>query len=337
MDTSGVFRVDGMVAVVTGGGSGIGLTMARALAGAGAEKVYILGRRREVLEEAAAAAAADAAPHTGTHHPAGVLVPLVCDVTSKASLRAAADAVAADAGRVNLLIANSGVAGPEARWAPDLSAAELRRRLFDDVSMDEFTQTQHVNVTGAYFTLLAFLELLDAGNRHALLPRQQQQEAGEGGGDGGSSSTSGAPSRFGAPLAGGAADVPAVQSQVLFTSSISAFSRAHLSAPAYAASKAALVHLAKHAATNMARLGIRANALAPGIFPSDMTRDGMIGARDPSREAPDETRFIPARRFGGDEEMAGTVLYLASRAGAFCNGLVMLIDGGKLCTIPSEY
>jgi NAD(P)-dependent dehydrogenase (short-subunit alcohol dehydrogenase family) len=48
-------------------------------------------------------------------------------------------------------------------------------------------------------------------------------------------------------------------------------------------------------------------------------------------------RFIPARRFGGDEEMAGTILYLASRAGAYCNGLVMMVDGGRLSVMRSSY
>jgi len=44
--------------------------------------------------------------------------------------------------------------------------------------------------------------------------------------------------------------------------------------------------------------------------------DGHVSARDPSTEQPSEPLFIPARRFGGEEEMAGTLLYLASRAGA---------------------
>jgi len=49
----GLFNVNGLVAVITGGGTGIGLTMAKALADNGAERVYIVGRRQEVLEEAA--------------------------------------------------------------------------------------------------------------------------------------------------------------------------------------------------------------------------------------------------------------------------------------------
>ncbi|KAI8949569.1 short chain dehydrogenase [Xylaria longipes] len=275
MDTPSIFRVDGMVAVITGGGTGIGFHMAKALATSGAKKVYILGRRKEVLDEAAKA-------HESLH-------PVVCDVGSKESLQAAVDIVKKDVGYVNLVIANSGITGPVARYHPDLSISELRQRLFEDVSMDDFTQTMHINVTGAYFTMLAFLELLDAGNKNALK------------------------GRFGAPLEG--RDVPAIQSQVLFISSIAAYSRVWVSAPSYAASKSALAHLTKHASTNLAPYSIRVNAMAPGLFPSEIAA-GLTQGRDPSKESPSEILFIPARRFGGEEEMAGTALYLASRAGA---------------------
>lgn len=206
---------------------GIGLHMAKALANAGARRVYILSKRQAVLEEAAK-----------THES---LRPLVCDVGSKASLQAAVDAIAAEVGHVNLVVANAGVVGPAARFQEGASVAEVRRQLFDDVSMDEFTHAFHVNVTGAYFTMLAFLELLDAGNKAAL----------QGG--------------FGEPLGGkGEGDVPSIQSQVIFTSSIAAYSRARLSAPAYSGSKSAIAHLAKHASSNLAPYGIRVNALAPG-------------------------------------------------------------------------
>lgn len=45
--------------------------------------------------------------------------------------------------------------------------------------------------------------------------------------------------------------------------------------------------------------------------------------------------FIPLKRLGDEQDMAGTFLYLASRAGAYCNGTIILLDGGRLGTFPS--
>jgi NAD(P)-dependent dehydrogenase (short-subunit alcohol dehydrogenase family) len=72
------------------------------------------------------------------------------------------------------------------------------------------------------------------------------------------------------------------------------------------------------------------------VFPTELAK-GLIGDRDPGKEAADDPRFIPARRFGGDEEMAGTLLYLASRAGSFCNGMVLMMDGGRSSVMLSSY
>lgn len=200
--------------------------MTRALVANGAAKVYILGRRLEPLQDAA-------------KEKPSVIIPIQCDVTSKESLQKTVDQITSETGFVNLAIANSGVLGPLNRWEPQLSLAEARKKMFDDLSMEDMTHTLHVNTTAAFFTMTAFLELLDAGNKNAL----------KGG--------------FGKPITPGS-DVPSVQSQVIFTSSVGAFSRHAASTPAYSGSKAALAHLTKHSAANLAKYGIRVNALAPG-------------------------------------------------------------------------
>lgn len=204
--------------------------MAKALVSGGASTVFILGRRKDVLD----CAAAEDSSH---------IIPIVCDITSKESLQAAVDTITKQSGHVNLLVANAGILGPTGRFDGALSISDLRRSLFEDVSMNDFTNTLHVNVTGAYFTMLAFLELLDAGNKNAL----------RGG--------------FGAPVMSSqesGANVASIQSQVIFTSSIGGYSRAGISPPAYSASKSAISHLAKHASTNLSKFEIRVNALAPG-------------------------------------------------------------------------
>lgn len=129
--------------------------MAKALVAAGAKKVYILGRRRDALEKAAT-------QHEG-------LVPLVCDVTAKDSLQSAVDTITKEIGYINLVVANSGALGPVKGFNPSFTIQQLRKNLFEDVSMEDFTAAFHVNVTGACFTLLAFLELLDAGTLNRSL------------------------------------------------------------------------------------------------------------------------------------------------------------------------
>jgi NAD(P)-dependent dehydrogenase (short-subunit alcohol dehydrogenase family) len=63
----------------------------------------------------------------------------------------------------------------------------------------------------------------------------------------------------------------------------------------------------------------------------------LTANRNPEAETINDPRFIPAKRYGGESEMAGTVLYLASRAGSFVNGLAFVTDGGKLSISQSSY
>ncbi|KAH7131696.1 short-chain dehydrogenase [Dactylonectria estremocensis] len=297
VDSSNLFRVDGIVAVITGGGTGIGLTMALALADNGARKVYILGRRLEVLDTAAQ-------KHSS-------LVPLQCDVTSKEDLQAAVDRITEEVGYVNLVVANSGSIGPPVRFSPTSSLPELRETLFTNFSMDSMNEVLDLNVTAAFFTMTAFLELLDAGNKNAL--------------NGG----------FGKPIHEGS-DVPTIQSQVIFTTSVSAFSRHWSSSPPYLTSKVAIMQVTKHASTQLARFGIRVNAIAPGLYPSTLA-SVLINTRKPEEETIDDQRFIPARRFGGDEEMTGAILYLTSRSGSYSNGSILITDGGRLSVMTGTY
>ena len=71
---------------------------------------------------------------------------------------------------------------------------------------------------------------------------------------------------------------------------------------------------------------IRTNVIAPGWFPSDMTTAVSKAFEETDGVMP--RTLVPQQRMGTEEELAGTVLYLASKAGGYCNGNMMIIDGG---------
>ncbi len=89
----------------------------------------------------------------------------------------------------------------------------------------------------------------------------------------------------------------------------------------YAASKAGLIHLTKRMALRLIDDDIVVNAIAPGAFASDMNRD----ARDHADEVSER---IPSRRIGAKEDIAGSAVYLASRAGDYVVGGTLVVDGG---------
>ena len=94
----------------------------------------------------------------------------------------------------------------------------------------------------------------------------------------------------------------------------------------YSASKAAVHHLTKALALELAPRHITVNAIAPGFFESKMT------AKSLERFRSDIERNCPLHRIGRPEEMAGVAIYLASRAGAYTNGVVIPVDGGMSVT-----
>jgi NAD(P)-dependent dehydrogenase (short-subunit alcohol dehydrogenase family) len=91
---------------------------------------------------------------------------------------------------------------------------------------------------------------------------------------------------------------------------------------AYSASKAALHHLTKALAVDLAPKRITVNAVAPGFFESRMTEYVF------KHFIADIEDDCPLHRVGQPEELVGIVAYLASRAGAYTNGAVIPVDGG---------
>ncbi|KAL6359758.1 hypothetical protein LRP88_07181 [Fusarium phalaenopsidis] len=261
--SANLFDVSGIVAVVTGGGSGLGLFMTRALAENGAKK--------------------------GLDN----VIPVQCDVTSRDNLKAAVAFIEKDVGHINLLVANSGISGPSGNVPPGASIAQLQETLFD-IPMDDFTNTYHVNCTAVFYTTIAFLGLLDEGNKKSNY---------QGG-----------------------------RSQVIATSSIGSFNRKITAGFAYGTSKGATTLMMKILATYLVPYRIRANVLCPGYL-----TESLIKGDDPTAEGAFSLDQIPAERAGRPEDIMGPLLYLASRAGAYCSGNCVITDGGRLSVTPATY
>jgi NAD(P)-dependent dehydrogenase (short-subunit alcohol dehydrogenase family) len=223
--------------------------MARALALNGAHKVYIIGRRKEVLEKASKS--------VSTNN----IIPLVGDVTSKEVLSSIVSRITSEEGFINVLIANSGNLGPQAsqKITSESTIANFQKA-WGETSFEEFADTFKVNTVAVWYTVVAFLGLLDAGNKKGNVEQK---------------------------------------SQVIATSSIGGFNRNVPGGFAYGQSKAATTHMMKQLATNLAPLGIRSNILAPGcefyfqitallnqtfchIRPSRSSWLGMFGYDDPT-------------------------------------------------------
>lgn len=132
----------------------------------------------------------------------------------------------AEEGHIDLLIANAGVSGPDLQGltaSPSLN--ELQDKLWSP-SVEVFASTYTVNTAATFFTIVAFLELLDKGNKKRHRAAQR--------------------------------------SQVVATSSISGFNRSVPGGFAYGGSKAATTQMMKQFATLLAPFNIRSNIIAPG-------------------------------------------------------------------------
>jgi NAD(P)-dependent dehydrogenase (short-subunit alcohol dehydrogenase family) len=91
---------------------------------------------------------------------------------------------------------------------------------------------------------------------------------------------------------------------------------------AYSASKAAVHHMTRVLAGQLGRRNITVNAIAPGPFESKMTKWMLDNLKEMI------VATCPLGRIGKPEDMAGTAIYLASRAGAYVNGAIIPVDGG---------
>lgn len=225
-----LFKVPGLVAVVTGAGSGIGRSIARALALNGAARVYLLGRRLDKLHETAVC------PEL-TQAATKAMIPLQVDITSKDQLEAAAAYIAAETGFVHLVVANAGVLGPDplCTGVANRSPQQLKEYIFKNWHMDEMLKPFETNVMGVFYSCIAFIDLLDKGNSDAnRLPGITSQVIVN-------------------------SSVTAYMKGLIGAGGV-----------AYSSSKAAVNHMSKCLSAHFIPYQIRVNLLNLGIFPSKL-------------------------------------------------------------------
>ena len=258
---SSLFSVNGKIALVTGGTSGIGYMIAQGLVKHGA-KVYVASRKAEACANTAEALSAF-----------GTCIGIPADLSTEQGCVDLVNEIQQREGRLNILVNNAGVT-----WGAPL----------EQYPADAWDKIQNLNVKSAFVMTQKSLPMLEA--------------------------------------AASAAD-PA---RVINITSVAGQMYGSMQAYAYGPSKAALNHLTKILAGELAAKHITVNAIAPGVFPSRMT---TFVLKD-EKMAEQQRNAVPLGRLGEPEDMEGLAVFLSSQAGAYITGNVIALDGGTALKSP---
>ena len=253
-----LFSLDGKIALVTGGGRGIGAMFAEGLLGAGA-RVIISSRRQDQLDEAA-----------GELSAIGPVEAIAADLSTEEGCQGLAAAVGKRTDRLDILVNNAG-----ATWGAPLAE-------FPDSAWE---RVMNLNVKGVFQLTVALLPLLEVA---------------------------------------ASADDPA---RVVNVGSVQGLQAPDIENYSYSASKAAVHHMTRVLAKKLARRHITVNCIAPGVFYTKMMAHTLDTFGD------EIVADTPLARIGRPDDMAGAVVFLSGRGGAYLTGAVIPVDGGYSTTL----
>jgi gluconate 5-dehydrogenase len=249
-----LFDLGGRVAIVTGGGTGIGRQMAEGLAEMGADLV-LCARHLDRCERAAEELRA---------HGVRTLA-LRCDVRDQGEVEAVVERTCSELGRIDVLVNNSGTVW--GAWP-------------EDTPLEGWQKVVDVNLTGTFlFSQAAGRVMIDRrGGKIVNI----------------------------ASIAALAGAPPEIMNSI-----------------AYNATNGGIISFTRDLACKWARHRINVNAIAPGWFPSEMSK---VVLEEHGEALYD---FIPLRRVGGPDDLKGAVVYLASSASDYVTGQTIVVDGGQ--------
>ncbi|KAI0641327.1 NAD-P-binding protein [Trametes meyenii] len=305
LTASNLFDLTGVVAVVTGGGTGIGLMISSTLLANGAT-VYIIGPKQADLDKIAASYNEAIAK---TSRP-GRIYGIEGDIKLKSEAARLAEEIGKREKHITVLFNNAGVLTGVFKKPTVASAEAFRAAYFEEVPEESFDHNLKTNAIGPYWLTFAFLPLLEKWKESPGAARFAPQIV------------------MTSSMNGWTKD-PAT---------------AGFSFP-YMYSKSAIGHATSSLAHELLPLGIRVNGIAPGLFVTEMTAPGTADATGQSKFPPDKVVSfeVPVsrpvvsgtHRAGTNKDMGALVLFLV--ANWFVDGETVLIDGGTLLKHPSSY
>lgn len=254
MHAKELFDLTGKVALVTGGGRGLGKQIAEGLAESGAH-VVVCSRKVDACQEVS-----EQLKQLGVDSLA-----FECDVTNPDRMQKVVDQTVDHFGRIDILINNSG-----ATWGAPV----------EEMPLEAWQKVFNVNVTGTFLM--------------SQMVGKVMLEQGSG--------------------------------KIINISSVAGMKGSdpkHMDTIGYNSSKGAVLTFTKDLAVKWGPRGIHVNAIAPGFFPTKMSKVLMDKGEDTFLQG------TPLRKFGSEDDLKGAAIFLSSAASNHITGDVVIVDGGS--------